>query len=134
MQVKRAKYDWSWVSEVNDASQITDDHRLRAAGLKNPDKCLYAFSVDPDVTPLKDRTCSKRRCAGNPGCLNHLGTNKVLDENGKEKFVEDKLVSLSTREDGPAGLRNLGATCYVSLLYSEFFLLLEWRDLGWAGL
>lgn len=117
MQAKRAKHDWSWVSEVDDASQITDDHRLRAAGLKDLERCSYAFSLDPDIIPVKDKGCTKKKCAGHPGCLNYLGVDKLLDEKGKGKFVEDKLVPLKTRGDGdgPAGLRNLGATCYVGL-------------------
>lgn len=118
MAQKRVRYDWSWVSEVRDASEITDDHRLRAAGLKDYDKCPLAFSIDSDVIPIKDKSCTKKRCAGNPGCLNHLGIDKLLDEKGKEKFVEDKLVALSTRGEDPAGLRNLGATCYVRVLLS----------------
>ena len=109
-----AKHDWSWVSDVDNASEITDDHRLRAAGLKRLNKCPFAFSLDPDVIPVKDRGCTKRRCTGNPACLNYLGVETLLDEKGKKKFVDDKLVTMTAREDSPAGLKNLGATCYVS--------------------
>jgi hypothetical protein len=114
MLSKRSKRDWSWVGDIESASQITDDHRLRAAGLKDPDRCCYAFSLDPDVVAVKDKGCTKKKCAGQPGCLNHLGVDKLLEEKGKQVFVDDKLVPLSTRKDNePAGLRNLGATCYV---------------------
>lgn len=160
MPSKRAKGDWAWVSEVDDASGITDDHRLRAAGLRGLVECPYVFSLEKTEVPAKDKNCTRRRCELNPACLNHVGVASLLDrKKGKEKYVEDRLPPVRMRgwmtrdlnvngsttslRDGlkgsnegeggpsseassskvtlgmaPAGLRNLGATCYVSFTCS----------------
>lgn len=160
MPPKKGRVDWSWISDIDDASQITDDHRLRAAGLKDLSACSYAYSPSSmDLPTDKDKTCSRRRCGTNPACLNHVGVMGLMNrEKGKERYLEDRSPPVQmrkaiTRENGststsasrddvisgckmgetsssssapgsgsskvtlgmmPAGLRNLGATCYVS--------------------
>lgn len=114
MPPKSRKDNWAWVSTVESASDITDDHRLQAAGLTDLVPCTYPFSVDDDVTPVKDKQCGKGRCKTNPACLSHLGAETLSNEKGKEEYLERKLPVLDSRGEGPAGLRNLGATCYVS--------------------
>lgn len=117
---RKHKSDWSWVEELNDASLITDDHRLKAAGLKDIVQCPYTFKTADDHSKNGEngtdgkKSCTKSTCGNNPGCVNHLGQAALPDTKGKERYVEGKLPSVDLRGNAPAGLRNLGATCYVS--------------------
>lgn len=123
MPPKKQRHDWSWVSEVSDVGQITDNHRLRAAGLTDLTPRTYSYpTCDPDTVPTKDKTCTKKRCETNPRCLNHVGVAQLLGSGGKERYVEGKLGRDIERAEGmPAGLRNLGATCYVCDLLFLFY-------------
>jgi len=121
MPPKKLRNDWSWADQVKTASDITDQHRLAAAGLTDVLPCTYAFPIfDGDEIPVKGKKCNKRYCETNPACHNHLGVADLLDSGGKGKYVESKLSKRAEkRKEGiPAGLRNLGATCYVR---SAFF-------------
>jgi len=121
MPPKKLRNDWSWVDQVKSARDITDNHRLAAAGLADVVPCTYAFPIfDGDETPAKDKRCKKNYCETNPACYNHLGVTNLLDSRGKGKYVESKLSKRDEkRKEGiPAGLRNLGATCYVRLALS----------------
>lgn len=118
MPPKKLRNDWSWIDQVKSARDITDNHRLAAAGLADVVPCTYAFPIlDGDETPMKDKRCKKNYCETNPACYNHLGVTDLLNPRGKGKYVESKLSKRAEkRKEGiPAGLRNLGATCYVRL-------------------
>jgi hypothetical protein len=118
MPPKKLKNDWSWVEEVKSPSEITDQHRLAAAGLTDLAHCIYTFPIfDGDSVPVKEKKCTAGHCETNPACYNHLGMKELLDPKGKETYVESKMTRRAERRQQgiPAGLRNLGATCYVSL-------------------
>lgn len=117
MPPKKSRYDWSWVGDISDPTEITDEHRLQAAGLTDLTPCTYVYpTCDPDIVPVKDKGCNKKKCQTNPRCLNYVGIARLLEPEpkGKEKYIEEKWDKPVQRADGiPAGLRNLGATCYV---------------------
>lgn len=114
---KKHRNDWSWVDQVTSAAEITEEHRLAAAGLTDAIPCAFAFPTsEGDVLPFKDKRCNAKLCETISTCYNHLGTKHLLDPKGKGRYVNDNLTKKAdSREKGiPAGLRNLGATCYVS--------------------
>jgi hypothetical protein len=118
MPPKKIKHDWSWIEEVKDVKGITDEHRLKAAGLTDVVPCTYIYpAIDGDPHPVKEKKCNAGYCHTHPACYNYVGVKELLDPGGKGKYVEDKIHNKTTsRKEGiPAGLRNLGATCYVSL-------------------
>jgi len=128
MPPKKLRNDWSWVDQVKSAREITDNHRLAAAGLTDVVPCTYAFPIfDGDETPVKEKKCNKRYCETNPACYNYLGVTDLLDPRGKGKYVESKLSKRpEKRKEGiPAGLRNLGATCYVRTAFLYYSVLSE---------
>jgi ubiquitin carboxyl-terminal hydrolase 48 len=130
--------DWSWVgTEVNRPEDITTLHRRRAAGLIGGEPCQPRFlpannttshTLDFDdqdglseasvlVTGDNGRGmdgCTAKRCKKWHLCLNHLGAEEVVDQEGKKRYIEEALGPDVGVREGPAGLRNLGATCYVS--------------------
>jgi hypothetical protein len=119
MPPKKIKHDWSWVEDVNGVEEITDEHRLKAAGLNDVVPCTYIYpAIDGDPLPVKEKKCNIGYCYTNPACYNYVGVKELLDPEGKGKYVEDKSHNRTTsRKEGmPAGLRNLGATCYVGLV------------------
>ena len=63
----------------------------------------------------KDNNCRGAKCKKNVRCYNHLGVDNIVNET-QEEWVQWKLGDSVGRrsEDDFAGLRNLGATCYVS--------------------
>ena len=130
MPPKKIKHDWSWVEEVKDVDGITDEHRLRAAGLTDLVQCTFTFPViEGGPLPVKERKCNVGYCETNPACYNYVEAKELLDPEGKRKYVDDKLDNRTTsRKEGiPAGLRNLGATCYVSI-WSSYTLLSVVKD------
>jgi ubiquitin carboxyl-terminal hydrolase 48 len=132
--------DWDWVgTEVTRVEDITPQHRKRAAGLIGGEPCTPrylpinppshtldyddAISVTASDASIKfvkevakgDVECSQKRCRGWHLCLNYLGGEEVTDSRGKKQYMVEKLGSGVVMRKGPAGLRNLGATCYVSM-------------------
>ncbi|XP_053213440.1 ubiquitin carboxyl-terminal hydrolase 48-like isoform X2 [Panonychus citri] len=87
-----------WAATVDD-NCITWDHILKAYRLH-----LKSCSV-------KSNPC-KRNCSNNPKCISGLGENRLLNtKEGTNINLEDE----ERREPGSfAGLKNLGATCYVN--------------------
>lgn len=99
---------WGWVgTEVLDASEITQEHRLIACGLSKRNRypiCPNKYAptdkqkasprdevtlpsvdgeLDDDVIVISDdepQQCSKKICKNNPNCLNYLGQEKWEDE------------------------------------------------------
>lgn len=86
---------WGWVSEVSDASNISDEHLLRTIGVSSqdsrnfcpnkygegkntslPEQLPVSGELDTDCIEISDNEeplCSKKSCLSNPYCLNHLG-------------------------------------------------------------
>lgn len=122
--------DWSWIgTEVTTADEITAAHRRRAAGLGHDSlkACPLDYadrlttcnadgrgSHNSDIKFIGGLSCTAKKCKTNPVCYNHLGLKAVLDEGAKAAYLEEKLGDVPEERKGPAGLRNLGATCYVS--------------------
>ncbi|OCH88183.1 cysteine proteinase [Obba rivulosa] len=110
---------WGWVgTEVSDASEITQDHRLATCGFsKNGPHplCLNKYAAKPtsseaeetekptqrvpvkgeledDVIVISDDetpSCDAKSCKGNPFCLNHLGQEKWENEDkAREAFLK----------------------------------------------
>lgn len=118
---------YDWVPSIPDASLITARHRRAAAGLTGQLQCSFPYSSLPtpgpstlsdngsDVVITKDTGCTAGKCKKNPRCYNQIGVAEVIRAK-KEEWIEDQLGDgpAIRVEDQPAGLRNLGATCYVS--------------------
>ncbi|WVQ80125.1 hypothetical protein IAT38_002226 [Cryptococcus sp. DSM 104549] len=135
--------DWDWVgTEVHSASDITPQHRRRAAGLVGGDVCPFSLSPPTPAkangaagkTPSKGKDvagkCKANTCKGSYMCYNHLGVDKLLDPEAKKEAVNEKLGEIPEVREGPAGLRNLGATCYTTPLYhlALVFAMLGYSD------
>ncbi|KAF8958297.1 Ubiquitin carboxyl-terminal hydrolase 48 [Entomortierella lignicola] len=78
--------------------------------------------------------CSVARCKdGNPHCLNHMGQDQWEKEDALDKYF-DMITIKSNPEilkrpiDTPAGMKNLGATCYANSLLQVWFHDLAFRD------
>ncbi|WWD17001.1 hypothetical protein CI109_101437 [Kwoniella shandongensis] len=129
--------DWVWVgTEVQTPDQITPLHRRRAAGLAGGKIC--SFDLTPPVqttkgekgkgTTGKDATCRPKACKCCPRCYNYLGADQVFAPDAKDKFLQDNLSELPEERDGPAGLRNLGATCYANAFLQLWFHNVAFRN------
>ncbi|KAK8864689.1 hypothetical protein IAR55_001941 [Kwoniella newhampshirensis] len=135
---RNGPYDWEWVgTEVHAADQITPLHRRRAAGLVGGKIC--SFDLTPPTllktdrskgskTTGKDNSCRPKTCKGNPTCYNYLGANQVIAPGAKEDYLHEKLPVLPEMRDGPAGLRNLGATCYANAFLQLWYHNIAFRN------
>lgn len=107
--------DYSWVdTEVKFKRDITDEHLRRAAGLHElPTHLWRGPGHSPDKDSIKEKIfCRAKSCALNPRCYAHLGISEALSLD-KEAYIDSKRQQSTGPRDGPVGLRNLGATCYV---------------------
>ncbi|OCF31948.1 hypothetical protein I316_06331 [Kwoniella heveanensis BCC8398] len=77
---------------------------------------------------LKVAGCTAKGCRSNPWCYNHLGADKVMDPEGKQKYIEEHAEEITSIRDGPAGLRNLGATCYANAFLQLWFHNITFRN------
>jgi ubiquitin carboxyl-terminal hydrolase 48 len=134
--------DWTWVgTEAKRAGDITSEHRRRAAGLVGGKPCSYRYKGK------KDLGCTQGRCRGSPWCLNQLGAEEVgsckisliqlVGPGAKAAYLE-KLGPEPRKRAGPAGLRNLGATCYVrphldALMQANAFLQLWFHNVAFRN-
>ncbi|KAJ3574829.1 hypothetical protein NP233_g1494 [Leucocoprinus birnbaumii] len=144
---------WSWIgSEVTEERDISYDHCLAACGLSDKNEypfCVNKFAppvpkpareeivLDDDIIIISDdeeRRCTKKNCKENPNCLNYLGQDKWEDEGRATRdFLKVTTVGYDPTEeirtsDHPAGLRNLGATCYANASLQVWFRNLAFRN------
>ncbi|KAF9147747.1 Ubiquitin carboxyl-terminal hydrolase 48 [Linnemannia schmuckeri] len=101
--------------------------------------CGNQHKDNPSGSPLLARgkngnTCIAARCKeGNPHCLNYMGQ----EQWEKEDAFDEYYASFSKKSDpeiskrkpnSPAGMKNLGATCYANSLLQVWFHDLPFRD------
>ncbi|OXG77311.1 ubiquitin carboxyl-terminal hydrolase 48 [Cryptococcus neoformans var. grubii Br795] len=129
--------DWDWVgTEVQTPAQITLEHRRRAAGLVGGVACHRDLTGHERETATDDSEvkmngkgagkkkgtgCRAKGCKSNYMCYNNLGTEKLLEPDAKAEFVISNLGDVPEERNGPAGLRNLGATCYANAFLQLWF-------------
>ena len=93
----------------------------KIAGQKRKSRSNTITESDDEITLVKDTRCQAKRCSTSARCYNHLGAHEVLNETKAEYMARMLPDSLGVREEGDAaGLRNLGATCYVSRLHQLY--------------
>ena len=107
------------------------------------DSLLHDFySSSCSTCPLEldmDSTVSKsciKNCKSNPNCLNSLGFQNWFKPDAMNHYCErlgisdtiplEKDIRIPSNE--PAGLRNLGATCYLNALLQTWFSLHSFRQ------
>ncbi|KAI1316284.1 hypothetical protein EDD11_010192 [Mortierella claussenii] len=79
-------------------------------------------------------TCSAARCKdGNPHCLNYMGQDQWENDDAFDKYFAERArgpnPELALRpKDTPAGMKNLGATCYANSLLQVWFHDLAFRN------
>ncbi|ORX35565.1 hypothetical protein BD324DRAFT_652117 [Kockovaella imperatae] len=104
MAPKKAKRgEWSWVDGVKRVEDITEEHRRRAAGLDVHSEC-------------------GKKC-NSVGCVQRLAEEALVT---KATYLEQ--LELPTLRDGPAGLLNLGATCYANAFLQVWYYNPALRD------
>ncbi|KAF9541857.1 hypothetical protein EC957_002627 [Mortierella hygrophila] len=101
--------------------------------------CGNRYNSNPSGSPMVAKgktksTCTAARCKdGNPHCLNYMGQEQWEKEDAfdeyHEAFSSKTDPELSKRKpDCPAGMKNLGATCYANSLLQVWFHDLTFRD------
>ncbi|WRT66676.1 uncharacterized protein IL334_003636 [Kwoniella shivajii] len=136
--------DWDWMSTIAIPEEITLEHHRRAAGLNSCISCPYTFDVatkskfeDDDIieTDSKGKAkakkvtgCTKKGCSENPRCYNHLGIEEVMNPEVIKSRLDRQIGEIPQIRDGPAGLRNLGATCYANAFLQLWFHNVAFRN------
>ncbi|KAG0199905.1 hypothetical protein BGX33_011321 [Mortierella sp. NVP41] len=119
---------------ASSADQVTRD----STGSVYP-YCGNRYKDAPSETlpPIKGNTstsCTASRCKdGNPHCLNYMGQEQWEKEDAFDKYyaIFGKMTDLETSKrqpNCPAGMKNLGATCYANSLLQVWFHDLPFRD------
>ncbi|KAF9146334.1 hypothetical protein BGX30_001348 [Mortierella sp. GBA39] len=101
--------------------------------------CGNRYKSNPSGPPMVAKgttgsTCTAARCKdGNPHCLNYMGQEQWEKEDAFDEyhaaFSRKTDPELSKRkQDSPAGMKNLGATCYANSLLQVWFHDLPFRD------
>lgn len=97
---------WSWVNELEAIQDLTDKHI----------DIIYKM----DASPCRIGVC-KNNCTSNPFCLNGLGEKKLANLIQKETNVSIERNDYLRDLNDFAGLRNLGATCYINTYLQVWF-------------
>ncbi|KAG0305301.1 hypothetical protein BGZ97_001156 [Linnemannia gamsii] len=101
--------------------------------------CSNRYKDSPSGSPLlvkgkAGNCCTSARCKdGNPHCLNYMGQEQWENEDAFDRFFATLCKKmdpgLSKRKpNSPAGMKNLGATCYANSLLQVWFHDLPFRD------
>nr|XP_019046681.1 hypothetical protein I302_05431 [Kwoniella bestiolae CBS 10118]OCF25611.1 hypothetical protein I302_05431 [Kwoniella bestiolae CBS 10118] len=152
MPPKKPAQDWSWINTISSPDQITSEHRRRAAGLEGLIPCPFNFDLvkpapieleeeddevvetdskgKPKAKPSKNKVqgCTKQKCLRNPVCYNHLGAEQVVHPDALKHYLEDDAGIVPVDRDRPAGLRNLGATCYANAFLQLWYHNVAFRN------
>lgn len=100
------KEAWGWV-ETTQPNEVTIEH------------VKYAYHLN--LQPCGVATC-KRNCRGNPFCLNGIGERMWLCQIDERKWHDIEDPNHERRSlNSFAGLKNLGATCYVNTFLQLWF-------------
>ncbi|KAI9233937.1 MAG: hypothetical protein BYD32DRAFT_424713 [Podila humilis] len=147
---RKTDKQWRFVGQtVNHIDELMPAHIRSAFGLcadlqerniddatpervKNNDVNLfpYCYNIykDPEGKrePSKATGCSAARCKDNPHCLNYMGQDQWEREDAVVRYLslaDDKPnPETAKRTEGkPAGMKNLGATCYANSLLQVWF-------------
>ncbi|KAF9438453.1 hypothetical protein BGZ76_007846 [Entomortierella beljakovae] len=119
--------------EVSDTySNDNGDHIFPYCGNRYS---ITSMSDNDNSTPSRNsNSCTSARCKeGNPHCLNYVGQDRWEKEDAFDRYfanVTDKPnPELMRRHDNtPAGMKNLGATCYANALLQVWFHDFVFRD------
>ncbi|KAF9358108.1 hypothetical protein BGX26_002476 [Mortierella sp. AD094] len=95
----------------------------------------YAKSgLESSESTKGNSTCTAARCKdGNPHCLNYMGQDQWEKEDALDRYlgmiaIKPNPELLKRPVDTPAGMKNLGATCYANSLLQVWFHDLAFRD------
>ncbi|KAE8539220.1 hypothetical protein D1P53_004316 [Cryptococcus gattii VGV] len=140
--------DWDWVgTEVQTPDKITLEHRRRAAGLVGGVACPRDLTEHEEKSvsgngetkvngkgnwKKRESGCRAKSCKSNYMCYNNLGTEKLLEPDAKSEFVISNLGEVPEERNGPAGLKNLGATCYANAFLQLWFHNVPFRNAVYA--
>ncbi|WVF71134.1 hypothetical protein IAT40_005931 [Kwoniella sp. CBS 6097] len=118
----------------SDPQQAQPQSRTRSRSSTATSSDIVETDKDGKIKPTKLKFkfktpgCTAKGCKGNPWCYNHLGADKVMDPEGKQNYIKEHAEEIARIRDGPAGLRNLGATCYANAFLQLWFHNVSFRN------
>lgn len=74
------------------------------------------------MDPAKGKKCAAIKCGSNPLCLNHLGSARWMAATAFDEYVRKRGdIEFEEVPEGPVGMINLGATCYIATALQVWF-------------